>query len=261
MNKKKTIIVGIIFFVLGIIIGITAFNVYDKIIGKDKDVVSNNEAKENKNNDIDEEDKNTSLDDTADNDVATEVVDKIISYSGEYIEINKYVEEFNSDGNYKNKLLNLTVNNVILNGKEYIFKFNKHPQNCLDNVLYYEEGHNEFYINDKKIYAQNNQACYLEMVHLITVIDEKYIGISFKSQGGNYMKIYNSNVELVDTLEFISVRVENGEVIYTEYQEGNGCLMNQYLYTIVDGKPVKTFKEQVSNTTCNQMTGEGCCNN
>lgn len=261
MDNKKNIIIYIGLFLVAVVVGIIGFNIYDNIVGKNdgNDVVDNDDLEaddELQNNDVVEDNNSVKEDDN----VATEIFNKDISYSGDYIDLGKYVEEFNSNLDYKGKLLNLTLDNIMINGKEYVFKFNKHPQSCTENILYYEKGHNEFYINDKLIYSQNNQACYLEMVHLITIIDNKYIGVSYRSQGGNYMKVYNSDIELVDTIEFIGVDIENGEIVYSEYEEGNGCLVNRYSYEILNDKSVKTFKEQVSNTTCNQMTGDGCCN-
>ncbi|MGM9881429.1 MAG: hypothetical protein ACI31S_01115 [Bacilli bacterium] len=247
-NNKKIIVVTIVLSILVIIMG--SFIIYDKFI-KDNDNTQINNSNENDNN----------------NDVSLTVEDSYvninINYSGEYIDLNKYIKEFNDNEDYKNKLLNIVVSKINIGEKYYTFKLNNHPQDCLK-VLAEEETYNDnynlFYINDKKIYQWNNQSCYLEMVKFITVIDNKYIGIYFEGQGGNYMKVYDENIELVDELEAKSISIVDGEINFTDYEKDDKeCKLNTYLYEISDGKPTKTLKERGTESYCNQMTGEGCC--
>lgn len=195
--------------------------------------------------------------------VLLEIIDLGISYNGDYVDLDSYISKFDNDEGNKGKLLSIFVSNMIVNGREYTFKLNNHPQNCLDFVTSnsYNDEHNSYYINNKWIYHQNNQACYLERIHLITVIDNKYIGVSFSGEAGNYMNIYDENVMLVDKLNALSIKVVDGEIIYTDYEDNDKeCLINTYTYEIVDGKPVKTLKNKGSEKYCNQMTGKGCCN-
>lgn len=195
--------------------------------------------------------------------VLLEIIDLGISYNGDFVDLDSYISKFDNDDFNKGKLLSVVVDGMMINGKEYIFKLNNHPQNCLDYVTNnsYNEEHNSYYINNKWIYHQNNQACYLERIHLITVIDNKYIGVSFRGEAGNYMKIYDENVMLVDKLEALSIKVVDGMIIYTDYEDNDkDCLINTYNYEIIDGKPVKTLKSKGSEKYCNQMTGNGCCN-
>ena len=248
-NNKKIIVVTIIISILVIIMG--SFIIYDKFI-KDSDNKQTNNSNEKDNN--------------ISNDVSLTVEDSYvninINYSGEYIDLNKYISEFNSSEKYNEKLLNLIVSKVNIEGKEYTFKLNNHPQDCLKVSAEgtYNDNYNLFYINDKKIYQWNNQACYLEMVKFITVIDNKYIGIYFEGQGGNYIKIYDKNIELIDELEAKSISIVDGEINFTDYEEyDQECKLNTYLYEISDGKTTKTLKERGTESYCNQMTGEGCC--
>lgn len=237
-SKKSLFIYGllILFIVSLIILWCLLFNFYN-----------NNRRK---GNNIDE-DK-----------VLLEIIDLGISYNGDFVDLDSYIANFDNNDSNKGKLLNVVVNNMIINGREYIFKLNNHPQNCLDFVTNnsYNDDHNSYYINSKWIYHQNNQACYLERIHLITVIDNKYIGVSFRGEAGNYMKVYDENVMLVDKLDALSIKVVDGEIVYTDYEDNDKeCLINTYTYEIVDGKPVKTLKNNGSEKYCNQMTGKGCC--
>lgn len=237
--KKSLFIYGllILFIILLIALWYFLFNFYD-----------NNRSR---GNNIDE-DK-----------VLSEIIDLSISYNGNFVDLDGYISKFDNNESNKGKLLSVVVNNMMINGREYVFKLNNHPQNCLDFVTTnsYNDEHNSYYINNKWIYHQNNQACYLERVHLITVIDNKYIGISFRGEAGNYMNIYDENVMLVDKLDALSIKVVDGKIIYTDYEKDDEeCLINTYTYEIVDGKPVKTLMNNGSEKYCNQMTGKGCCN-
>lgn len=206
--------------------------------------------------------RGNALRDTNDDKVLSEIIDLSISYNGDFIDLDGYISKFDNNESNKGKLLSIVVNNMMVNGREYVFKLNNHPQNCLDlvNSNSYNDEYNSYYINNKEIYQQNNQACYLERVHLITVIDNKYIGISFMGEAGNYMNIYDEKSSLVDKLDVLSIEVIDGKIMYTDYEkEDDECLINTYTYEIIDDKPVKTLKDKGNEKYCNQMTGEGCC--
>ena len=129
----------------------------------------NNHEEDNTDNSSDNEDE-----------PATEVYEKIVHYSGDYVDLSSYIIEFDNNEQNKDKLLTLVVDNIKLDGKKYKFSFKNHPQNCLLDYDYMKEEYNEFYINDKMIYKQNNQACYLERAYYITIIEGKYIGITLR---------------------------------------------------------------------------------
>lgn len=242
MDGKKNIFVYgllILFVILLISLWCFLFNFYD-----------NNRGRGN------------TLKDTDEDTVLSEIIDLSISYNGDFVDLNSYISKFDEDENNNGKLLSLVVSNMIINGKEYNFKLNNHPQDCLDLMSSnsYSDEYNVYYINGEKIYQQGNQSCYLEGVHLITVIDNKYIGISFRGQTGNYMNLYDENLKLVDKLDALSIKVVDGKIIYTDYEKDDDeCLINTYTYEIIDDKPVKSLKDKGNEKYCNQMNGEGCC--
>jgi len=189
------------------------------------------------------------------------IITKNIEYQNKPIYFNDYIAEFENDINNKNKLLNITVNNITLGENNYTFKFMEHPYSCLEIISEYKDTYNAFYINDKKIYQQNNQACYLERIIFVTDINNEYIGIYFNSQPGNYMNVYDKDINLIDKLEAIDIEVVNGEIIYKNYEENDELyLINTYTYEIVDGKTIKKIKEKGTKSYCNEITGEGYCN-
>ena len=79
------------------------------------------------------------------------------------------------------------IPNTITARNNYNGKLQKHCaratiSTCYDLLNHYtldviveKYNYNEFYINDKLIYSQNNQACYLERIQYLTIIDNKYI--------------------------------------------------------------------------------------
>lgn len=251
-NSKGLVIITIILGVLVVIMG--GYIVYDSFIKNNAVIENDGSTSKNDNNNTNNSNVSISTTDG--------YVNITVNYAGDFIDLNKYISDFDGNDEYNNKLLNLTVSSIKINGKNHTFQFNNHPKSCSELIGNdsYNDYHNAFYIDDVKIYNQNNQGCYLERANLLTVIDNEYIGIAYNSQGGNYMKVYNENAKLVDTIEFLNIKIENNEIIYSEYEEGNGCLVNNYSYTFSNGKSSKTFKSQENNTTCNEMTGEGCCN-
>lgn len=246
MKNVLIIILSVLVLALG------GYIVYDKLLKDDNNLYDNYSDENNYFSGNDDTLVKVNEDDN--------FVDIDIKYHGDMIDLDKYVVEFNNNDEYSGKLLNLTVSSINLSGKDYIFKLINHPQSCTE-MNNYTDNHNVFYINDTKIYNQNNQACYLESVTSITVINGKYIGLVFRNQRSNYMNVYNSDAQLIDKIDFLNISINDSEIVYSEYEENNGCLVNRYSYNIsVDGKPIKTFKEQVNNTTCNEFTGDGCCN-
>ena len=136
----------------------------------------------------------------------------------------------------------------------------EHPYSCLEIISEYKDSYNTFYINDKKIYHQNNQACYLERISFVTDINNEYIGIYFNAQPGNYMNVYDKDINLIDKLEATDVEVINGEIVYKNYEEDDELyLINTYTYEIVEGKPIKKMKEKGTESYCDEMMGIVYC--
>ena len=107
MDNKTNIIIYIGLFIVGIVLCIIGFNIYDNIVGKNdgNDVVDNNDLEaddELQNKDV-VEDINSSKED---DNVVTEIFNKDISYSGDYIDLGEYVEEKGKD-NYKGFVIRL----------------------------------------------------------------------------------------------------------------------------------------------------------
>jgi hypothetical protein len=120
------------------------------------------------------------------------------------------------------------------------------------------EGYNEFYINDKMFYSQNNQACYLERVYDITIINEKYIGVTFEGQTGNRMMVFDKDINLVDTVYFYKISIDKDRISFSQYVDDSGCVLNNYEYDIVDGESIKIFKSKTNNNECDEHSGKGC---
>lgn len=271
MNKKRLwICLGL--FLVSLVVGYGAYSFVGMFFDDNEDVVDNN-AQDNRDdeqlgdNETDEvvDNENNSSEDVKDEEdnrkPATEVYNKVLHYSGNYLDISSELTKFDNGDEYKGKLLTLTVDKIKIDGKEYTFSWKNHPQHCVLDYDYMREGYNEFYINNKIFYAQNDQACYLEMAYYVTIINNKYIGVTFEGQGGNRMMVFDKNINLVDTLEYVNLEIRNNGIYFSEYVDDGGCVVNNYTYTIKDGKAVKTFKNKVNNTECNELTGDGCeCN-
>jgi len=248
---KKSLLICVVLFIISFLVGYGAILVVDYVSYDDNDVVDNDDSNDynedvdnddsnDYNEDVDSDDSDSLEEDNIDNESkpATEVYNKTIGYSGSYVSVVDEIIDFEENEKYKNKLLTLTVDNIVLDGEKYTFSLKNHPQHCAMDYNYMREGYNEFYINDKMIYSQYNQSCYLERVHYITVINNKYIGIAFEGQNGKYMKIYDKNIKLVDTLEYSDIDFEFGEIIYADKNDES----KHFIYDIVDGKVQKREK-------------------
>ena len=206
------------------------------------------------NTKVQEENKNK------ENNLESNIITKNIEYKNEPVYLKNDIIEFENNTNNKNKFLNITINNITLGENSYTFKFMEHPYSCTESMSEYKDTYNSFYINDKKIYHQYNQACYLERITFVTDINDEYIAIYFNSQPGNYMNVYDKDINLVDKLEVLDVEVVNDEIIYKNYEEDDELyLINTYTYEMVEGKPIKKIKEKGTESYCNEMTGEGYC--
>lgn len=260
---RKSLWICVLLFLLSLLIGYASYS-WISIYVDNNDVIDsddtlndeegtltngNNELGDNGNIDSDEENVNKP---------ATEVYNKLIHYSGVSFDISSEVINFDNNEEYNNKLLTLVVDNIKLDGKEYTFSLKNHPQNCLLDYDYTKEGYNEFYINDKMIYRQNNQACYLERAYDITIIKGKYIGITFEGQGGNRMMVFDKDINLVDTVYFYKININKDGISFSQYVDDSGCVLNNYEYDIVDGEPIKIFKFKTNNSECDEHSGKGC---
>lgn len=260
---KKSLWICLGLFVVSLVVGYGAFSFVLMFSNEENDII-NNDDNVHLDNNIDDEvvdnDKDEQLDQKDDEygSPATEIYNKVIHYSGNYIDVSNDIIKFDNDENNKDKLLTLTVDKIKLDGKEYTFSFKNHPQHCALDYDYMREGYNEFYINDKMFYAQNNQACYLERVYYITIINNKYIGITFEGQGTNRLMVFDKNINLIDTLEYVNIEIKNNEIMFSEYVEDDGCVLNNYIYDIVDDKSVKIFKSKTNNNECDMMFDKGC---
>ena len=233
---KKSLLICVVLFIISLLVGCGAILVVDYVSYDDNDVVDNDDYDE----DVDSDDSDNLEEDNIDNESkpATEVYNRTISYNGYYVSVVDEVINFEENEKYKNKLLTLTVDKIMLDGNEYTFSFKNHPQHCTMDYNYMREGYNEFYINNKMFYSQYNQACYLERVYYVTVINNKYIGVAFEGQNGNYMKIYDKNIKLVDTLEYSDIDFEFGDIVYADKNDES----KHFIYDIVDGKVQKREK-------------------
>lgn len=223
---------------------------------------SNNNYKADESTDITENnDKNIENESKAE-----ELEDSIsvnIKYSGDYVDLMKYIMDFDGDSQSDGKLLNLLISDVYLNDEKHVFRYVNHPQNCLSLLSSntYGDNYNNTFIDEHQIGHQGNQACYLSAYKLLTIINYKYLGLVSSSQSGEYMSVFDKNGYLVDYLsDVIDINVKDKKIEYSDYVEENGCLVNYYSYSINEGKPIKTFIRQEENNVCNPMNGKGCCN-
>lgn len=250
---KKSLYLCLILFVVSMLFGLGICVIVDTF--NDEELKEEN-SKEFTDDDQIEDENNIDVSSKDEEKTATDAYEKVVHYSGDYVDLSSYIIEFDNKEENKDKLLTLVVDVIKLDEKEYKLSFKNHPQNC-GNLNDYK-GYNEFYINNKLIYTQNNQACYLERVQYLTIIDNKYIGITYEGQTGNYIKVYDKDIKLVDTFRYKDIEIKNGEIVYSEFVDDTGCYLNYFGYDIVNGNITKVFKKNVKNTECNQITGEGC---
>ena len=258
---KKSLYLCLILFVSSILLGYISCFVVDSFMD-DEIVKEDNDIEENNDDLLDNNNENSDEPLVEEEKPATEIYEKLVHYSAEYVDLASYIVDFDIDEDKNGKLLNLVVDGIKLDGKDYTFSFKNHPKNCGDINNYEEYNYNQFYINDKLIYAQNNQGCYLEGIQYITIIDNSYIVLIYTRQGNDYMKIYDKDINLVDTVEYVNIEIKKDEIIYSEYSDNDGCYLNYFKYDIVNGNIINEFKKNVKNTECNEMTGAGCnCDN
>lgn len=182
-----------------------------------------------------------------------------IKYTGETIDLDKYITGFREKEENKGKMLNITISDINLDNKDHTYKIENYTD-CLRLIekQAYSEDYNNFYIDDVKIEHLGNQACYLSGVDKLFVIKNKYIGIFTHSQAGNFITIYDSNAKIVDIIDLIDYEFNNDEITYHSYENEKGCYIETYLYTLKDNKGTKEFKNKEKNTQCNEMNGKGC---
>ena len=254
---KKSLYLCLSLFIISLVVGYTVCSFTNVFINNDEDVIDDIET-DNKEDEQLNDGVNNVIDDQDDLKPATDVYKELIHYSGSYIDLSKKIIDFDDNIEHNDKLLSLTVDNIKVSGKEYTFSFKNHPQHCALDYNYMREGYNEFYINDKLIYSQVNQACYLERLHYVTIIDNKYIGITFEGQNGNIMYVYDGDIILVDTVDYKEININNEGILFSQYADDNGCVLYNYIYDEVDGKLMKTFKSKVNNIECDELNNKGC---
>ena len=249
---KKSLWICLGLFVVSLVVGYGTFLIVDVFREKNENLIDNTDIDNNVNDDV--------VSDEFDDDFkpATEVYNKVLHYSGNYLDISDEVIEFDNNNDYKDKLLTLTVDNIKIDGKEYTFSWKNHPQDCISGYDYMREGYNEFYINDKLFYFQSNEACYLERAYYITIINDKYIGVTFEGQMGNRMYVFDKNINLVDQVYFYKIDIKKDGIYFSQYADESGCILNNYVYDIVDGETVKIFKNMTNNNVCDEMYDKGC---
>ena len=209
---------------------------------------------------VDKIDIDTVEDSTENMQSENEFVNIEIKYSGEVVNLQKYILEFDANNEYEGKLLNLTVSNIELNGNIHNYEIKNKPQDCLRLIdkNIYNDNHYSEYIDEIKIGHMGTQACYLCAISSLFVIQNKYLGVSTSCQGGIYISIFDEKGNSIDSINVNDFKFEDNKIIYDEYVGDDGCFISKYAYTIVDGKPTKELINKEKNTTCNVMNGKGC---
>lgn len=246
-KKNQNGLVWLIVILIVLVLGLAVYIVYDKVLSKDKILVNNNETGTTTTT--------TTVKDSSEKIQKEDLIldfDSNTNINGEYLNHIDLVPYIYENDSQREKINDLIIKNIKIEGKTHQIKIkNFNPEEFYDckkgkdKVLYFDE---------KVIYEPEFEACYLEGIASVIVLDDKYLVMHYEAENSGFVIILDKNgneITLPDDIIVSSINFVNNNTIYFEgWKSGEDCYSNLYKLQIIDNKVKIDFVDSSKNTLC-----------
>lgn len=251
-TKKSIIIAGIIGGIIGALLVVGGFFIYDYVSGnteKDNDVVDKSEktddSKDNDQTNNDEENQYT------ENVISKNGKDYNIILGAGKVNIDKIVRE-DSDTH-----LNVNITGFKLDGTDSNIKISDIAHDAACSLI--PNFKTSITLNDKEVYKTIGEGCYLTLFEDIIIIDHKYIGMYIvMGEGDNYLYVFDKDGKQLFNQRVVDFNPDTLE--YTNYDENDGFYISKYKLTVDSSSLKGELIEKKNERYCNRMNEYGYCN-
>lgn len=244
-NNKEPI--WLIISLIALVLGLIGFIVYDKVLKVDKTISNSNIT-------------STTITTTTVKNSSEKIQkkDRIIEFdshtntNGENLNHLDLVPYLYEESSQRENIKDLIIKNIKISGKTHEIKIeNFNPDDDYDckkgkdRVLYFDE---------KVIYEPEFEACYLEGIENVIVLDDKYLIIHYEAQNSGFAFILDNagnEIKIPDDIIVSSINFVNNNTIYFEgWESGEECYSNLYKLQIIDNKVKIDFIDSSNDTLC-----------
>lgn len=245
-NKNNKILIGIIFVLSVLILGLIGYIVYDKIITfpENKNTITNQNTETNNNDNQNtelnnSENKNDNAESNNNGNLINKKKDILLDF--EKIKENNVVEvglelfEKYTENKYT---INLEIDNINVNGKKHSVKIKNYEPDDYD----CKKGKDKVvYFDDVPVYEPTGEGCYLTNLGEIIVFKNNYIILIFNSEYGGRFNVFDSQGNEIKPKEDIGgvifKSVDKNVIKFISYEflensEEQECRPNEYEMTI-----------------------------